>query len=342
MKEIAMDERWLKGAVSVERKSDGWKPWRIPYEQVSLFPPNGLNGNAERASGVRLSLASDTRTIRIQVAAMAADCLFDCVVNDKLHETVPVAAGQEEIVFSGLPDGRNRIELWFPQLQAVTIRKVEMDADASAEPESRQLPRFVAYGSSITHGVCNYPPTPSRTWPALFARRFGLDATNLGFGGNCHLEPMAARLVRDLPADFISLCFGINVYRHETLSIRTFRSAVIGFIQLVREKHPDTPIAVISPIYCQPWETKDNAVGLSLAKMREEIEEAVKSLEALGDRRLYPINGLELLGESEAERIPDKVHPDPQGYVMMADRLAERLGGWFGKLPTESAAGSSR
>ena len=61
---------------------------------------------------------------------------------------------------------------------------------APARPE--QLPtktgRF--YGSSITHG--NFSYAPSQTYVAHAARRLGIDAFNLGFGGGAWLEPELA------------------------------------------------------------------------------------------------------------------------------------------------------
>src|SRR5690625_5496041 len=101
--------------------------------------------------------------------------------------------------------------------------------------------------------------------------RLNLDLTCLGFSANCHMEPMLSRMIRDLPADFISLCIGINIMGGSTLSKRTFAPAFIGFIQTIREKHPTTPRAIMSPVYCKEREEKENKVGLNLVIMRAEI-----------------------------------------------------------------------
>ena len=105
-----------------------------------------------------------------------------------------------------------------------------------------------------------------------------MDLTCLGYGGNCHLEPMIARMIRELPADFLSMKVGINIYGSDSLNVRTFQSAIIGFVKIVREKHPDTPFVVISPIFSPPRETTPNAVGFTLEDMRQEVAEAVQVL----------------------------------------------------------------
>ena len=80
---------------------------------------------------------------------------------------------------------------------------------------------------------------------------------------------MVARMMRDMPADFLSMKVGINIYGSGSLSERTFQSAIIGFVQIVREKHPETPFVVISPIFSSFRETTRNAVGFTLEDMRQ-------------------------------------------------------------------------
>ncbi len=60
----ADDERltW-QGAISLERTDKWVKPWRIPYKQFDLFPPDGVGGKAENTSGVRIAFRSDTTKV---------------------------------------------------------------------------------------------------------------------------------------------------------------------------------------------------------------------------------------------------------------------------------------
>ena len=71
-------------------------------------------------------------------------------------------------------------------------------------------------------------------------------------------------MIRELPANYLSLKLGINVHNAASMNIRTFRPAVIGFVHIVREKHPDTPLVVISPIFSPPRETTPNAAESTL------------------------------------------------------------------------------
>jgi hypothetical protein len=227
--------------------------------------------------------------------------------------------------FEGLPAGDNTYAVWLSQSAPVLLRSIGVPDDAKLEPVTDRRPRWITYGSSISH--CGAAHSPARTWPATAARMGDLALTCLGYGGQCHLDPMIARMIRDTPADMISLKVGINIQGGSSLSPRTFKPAVIGAVQIIREKHPDTPIAVISPIISPPRETTDNAVGLSLSKMRAELEDAVARLVSVtGDCNLYYFNGLDLFGEDlVADYLPDLLHPNGDGYEIMGRRFAELI-----------------
>jgi lysophospholipase L1-like esterase len=185
----------------------------------------------------------------------------------------------------------------------------------------------VTYGSSITH--CGSAHSPARTWPAVAARLRGLNVTSLGYGGQCHMDPLVAMMIRDLPADFISLKVGINMVGG-SVSPRTYRPLLTGMVRIIREKQPLTPIAVISPIISPPREETPGATGMTLRLMRQELETAVARLRECGDANVHYVDGLELFGpELVADYLPDLLHPNGDGYEIMgrnfADKVADRM-----------------
>ncbi|MBM2827335.1 MAG: family lipase [Dehalococcoidia bacterium] len=132
-------------------------------------------------------------------------------------------------------------------------------------------------------------------------------------------------MMRDLPADFISMCVGINIYGQGSLGPRTFGPAIIGFVQILRERHPDTPLAVMSPIYSPPRETTPNVVGFTLRAMREEVAEAVAALQACGDHNIHYVDGLEVFGPELGHLLPDELHPNAEGYKIMGNNFLEKV-----------------
>ncbi len=320
MKEIEVSESLFHGHVSLQHMDQGFKPWRVPYEQAAFFVPQGLNGTAEISNGVRLCLVSDTTAIEVHFEPNSKRRVVDCVIDNTLVGRAVLAADEHVIRFENLSPQTKRMDLYLPHTGPALVKRMFVDEGASVTAFEDDRPRWITYGSSITQS--GSATGPSETWPALVTRNLDVNLTCLGYGGNCHLEPMVARMIRDMPADFITMCVGINIMGQSSLSERTFASSIIGFIQLIRERHPSTPLAVISPIYCEYRETEPNKVGLTLVKMREEIEAVVRLFQNQGDSNIYYWNGLDIFGEAYASYMPDRLHPNAEGNKLLAERIA--------------------
>ncbi|CAN7659490.1 SGNH/GDSL hydrolase family protein [Paenibacillus sp. LjRoot56] len=318
MQTIEINNAWFRGAVSIETNEAGIRPWRLPHDQLRLFASKVVE-KAGEAAGVRLAFLTDSTSVELHVASTEQDRQFDIVMEDEFIGTKTLLAGEGICLFTNLPGSRKRIELYLPLNAAVTVKSLKIDVGATAVPAPSNEPRWVTYGSSITQ--CTTAESPAQTWPAIVARHKSWDLTCLGFAGQCHLEPMVARVIRDLPADIISLCLGINVMGGNTLNIRTFRSAIIGMVAIIREKHPCTPLYLFSPIYCPHRERDENVVGMTLVTMREEIKEAVNILTSYGDSNLTYVDGLDIMGEAFVNHLPDQLHPNAEGYKIMANHV---------------------
>lgn len=320
MKSVPLSEAFFHGAVSLEHTGRGIKPWRIPYRDYELFPPDGIGGKAEIYAGVRLRLRTGSDAVAVRFEPLAEDARLDCIANESLRFTADIRRGEAKAVFSGFPEGANILEIYLPQNAGMTVTGLSVSSGFDAEPWPDNRPRWIAYGSSITQ--CADASSPSRTWPAIAARKLGFNLTCLGFSGNCHLEPMVARTIRDLPADFISLCVGINVYGAATLSPRAFKPALIGMLETIRDRHAETPLLVVSPIYGTVRETEENALGFTLPAMRQDVRETVELLQRRGDRGIRYLDGLALFGPEDAAFLPDGLHPNAEGYERIGARFA--------------------
>lgn len=312
------------GAVSLQR-DEGWvMPWRIPYPQRGLFPPELVENAASGPAGVRLAFRSTTGSISGQVVPQPGDRRVDLCCDGTFVASAELD-GQEQFRFTGLPGGEKQIELWLPQNGRFCLRSLSLDAGATVQTAEDRRPRWLTYGSSITQ--CGAAERPTQTWPAIVARGHGLNLTCLGYGGQCHLDSMLARMLRDLPADYLSMCVGINIYGAASLGPRAFRPAIIGFVQILREQHPETPLAVMSPIFSPPRETTKNAVGFTLQAMREEVAAAVEALRAHGDANIHYVDGLRIFGPDATDKLPDQLHPNAEGYQLMGHNFLREVAG---------------
>lgn len=327
MRIVPFSHAMFSGAVSLEW-GEGWvKPWRIPCRQRELFPPDALQGRAEYGSGVHLRFQSTTTRITLDVAPIESVRSFDLMVADSLagvQHTVHLPPGEQRVEFTGLRPQPKSVELYLPAGAPVILRSLSIDAESTFDTPPDQRPHWVTYGSSITQS--SNASSPSRTWPVLVARANGFRLTNLGFGSNAHAEPMMARLIGELSPDYITLCFGVNIHSLSSLSPRTLTPFVIGFLTLIRDKVPTAPIAVLSALVSPPREQSMNAAGYTLARMREDVSEAVVRLQTAGDKALIYVDGLSLFHPSEVDRyLPDQVHPNDEGYRILAERFGRQV-----------------
>ena len=323
------------GTVSLEQ-GDGWvKPWRIPFEQRVLFGklsgPDRLLSRAGMPSGVRIAFFTDSKTVGCELEPLSSDAFpvgetqtarLDVCCDGTLLESIPLL-DRTLLHAKNLPSGEKLVEIWLPEYREVRVRSIDLDDNASMRPFDDPRPRWLVYGSSNTQS--RGAESPVNTWPAVVARSCGLNLTNVAYGSECHLDSMVARMMRDLAADFITLEIGINIYINATLNARAFRAAFIGFIQILRERHVNTPIAVMSSIYSAERETTPNPAGFTLAGIREELSAAIDDLRAAGDANLYYIDGLDLFGADMAAMLPDNLHPSGAGYKSLGERFATRV-----------------
>jgi lysophospholipase L1-like esterase len=312
----------FQGTLALEEK-EGWiQPWRLPREDSPLFHSHLLE-RAVLPSGVRLRFSLRAPQVGLRCRPLPVNRLFDLTRAGEIVRTSVLPAGEEEVWFRGLGEEETVFEIWFPPANPVQVTDLILP-EGEISPAPLQKVKWTTYGSSITH--CAAAFSPARTWPAIAARMNDVNLTCLGFGGSCHLEPQMAKVIRDTPADIISLKLGINVYGQNTLNERTFMPAVIGMIERIREKHPDTPLGVISPIYSPEREAQPNNVGMTLQLVREWVEESVRRIQQrFGDWNIYYFSGLDIFGPELSEYLPDNLHPDGTGYEILGKNFSQKV-----------------
>ena len=328
---LSPDGRYVswQGVAEWEHRGPWVQPWRIPRCVVASAGSAGLTSMARMPAGTRLVVETDARSVSLGVRVVPVGggaAPVDFVVDGELvgrarpdgdgrvRFTVPVPAEPRARV--------RRVELWLPQWGEVQVSDLSHDGTVVVRPEPERV-RWTTYGSSITQGRA--ADGPSETWPALVSRERGWEHTNLGFHAECHLDPGVVRHVRDVPAELVSLCLGVNIHGQATLGRRALPSQVCGAIETIREGQPDVPIVVITPVVAPGREHERNGVGLTLRDVRSLVADAASTLQRLGDPRLSVVDGLDLLGPGDAGLLPDGLHPGPEGIRLLASRIGPHL-----------------
>jgi lysophospholipase L1-like esterase len=330
----------LDGHVDVRRRQDSIQPLRVPVAELGFYDPF-TRWVASTPAGVRLRFRSDTRSIGLDTLQRAAfgdrQVTYDLVIDGARFAQARPEGGavlndgggftgdeRASVSFEALPAGGKAMELWLPQSATVAIKDFRIDDGATLETFPDQRPTIVFHGSSITHAM--EADGGRGAWPAVAAALAGMRLVNLGWAGSCLLSGLAARIVRDQRADVIVLKLGINVHGEGLLKERTFADSAHSMISIIRDKHPTTPMVIVSPVWSPPRETQGAAgAGLSLERMREILEAVVAARAAAGDRHIRYLSGLELFGPEDRADLPDELHPNAIGQQRMGERFYDKV-----------------
>ena len=238
---------------------------------------------------------------------------FDLYTDGKYEATFrPDAAftGGTQIYRATMEGAKEReITIYMPTHCCLNEVFVGIDAGAfiSHASDYKHEKPIVFYGSSITHG--SSASRPGMSYVSQLCRMLEANYHNIGFGGLAKGEGAMAEYIASL--DMSVFVFD---YDHNTPSNEHLLATHEPFFKIIREKHPDLPVVMIS----RPTDScgaKDTKVRFDIIKRT--YDNAVAS----GDKNVYLINGLEFFGEAAKEFTVDKTHPTDLGFYLMAQRI---------------------
>jgi hypothetical protein len=373
----------VRGALDLEPTEHGLLPHRLPAWARQQIPDEQLALAEAQPSGVRLVLRTVATVIELDVlptklayqgAPPRPDGVYDLLVDGRFADRTSATGGNVRMIdmatgafevrpgpvdtlrFADLPAVSKRVEIWLPHNEVTELVALRSDARIeAASDDGRRV--WLHHGSSISHG--SDAESPTTTWPAWAASRAGVGLVNLGFAGSAMLDPFTARVMRDTPADVISLKLGINLVNGDVMRLRALGPAVHGFLDTIRDGHPTTPLLVVSALLCPIHEDTpgpalpdlgqlaagklsfratgdpDDPTRLTLTLIRRELARIVAE-RAETDSHLHHLDGRELYGDADLADLPlpDQLHPDAATHRLIGERFADLALGPGGPLAT--------
>ena len=313
---------------------DGDRYYRLPRSVAETVSP-GVNTMCETTAGARIRFMTDSPYVAVAVEYGFCETSaiitslnmggFDLYLDNKFVNSFRPQfelAGEPLYTYLNIPkrlygeedDGSEKrkmrlVTINMPSYSSVKKMHVGIKegSEISHAPDYKHEKPVVFYGSSITNGAA--ASRPGLTYEARISRMLDTNFVNLGFGGLCKGEPEMARYIADLDMSVFVLD-----YDHNAKTVEHLLETHEPFFKTVREKNPDLPIILIS----MPEYQVDNAERFAVIKRT--YDNAVAS----GDKNVYLICGKEFFGY-DLEFTVDGVHPNDEGFLKMAERIAKEL-----------------
>ena len=208
--------------------------------------------------------------------------------------------------------GRRRDPLMFHGIDGQNVRP--------PKPEDLPALRYLAYGTSITHGFD--AEGPHLTYAAQTAWHLGADLINLGLGGSAHCEPeLSDHIAQRGDWDIATLALSVNM---QGFAMDEFYRRVSYMVNAVAGQNQDKPVACITlyPYYRDfGIETTGPQFGGTAEEFRQALRDAVA---ACPHANVHLIEGPEVLTDIRG-LTHDLLHPSDNGMIQMGRNLAQKL-----------------
>lgn len=338
--------RWIDPLTSNRVKVYGFawldenkKYHRMPFSEskaINEICPN-INHLASNTSGGQIHLITTSKKLMISVKMSSLPLLsgmtavaqggFDCYVgsdydNLKFYDSARFPLNANEYTytfFSNEIDREKLVVLNFPLYGGVQELRVGIEDNSMIKPSLLEnKKRIIIYGTSITQGGC--ASRPGLSFTNILSRRFKKEFINLGFSGNAFGEEIIANIIARInDVEMFILDYEANAGTNGKLEKTLER-----FIRILRGKHPQVPIVVVSRIKYL-FDDLNHQLGIKREEIRMFQVNLVKKFNDEGDQFVFYIDGSKLLGKNYHEFTIDSIHPNDLGFMQIANSLEKEL-----------------
>ena len=240
----------------------------------------------------------------------------------------PKGDNHDSALVEYMDEGEKTCLVYLPLWDEVLSLELGIDGDSRIEAVPNPFRhRIVVLGSSITHGAS--AGRPGMTWTARLARRMGLDFLNLGYSGQCKLQPEFARMLAEMEAD----AFVFDAFSNP--SAGEIEERLDAFVATVRKAHPSTPLIFIQTEVRETVNFNLQARKFESDK-RAAAEAGIRRL-MKDDRNIYFIDSRGMIGTDHLGTV-DGSHPSDQGFMYMTRHLEPQLRKIFRKYGIRCSA----
>jgi lysophospholipase L1-like esterase len=317
-----------RGGVALQRVPETVRRQLNPGAQLRMLQPASCE--------IRFALdPGDTAEVTLSVAArpdLEDTCQVTVFFGDYRHDirlvgtdpvTIPVAWSDTFLRFRDAVADRPHafaphVVRLMPRGGQVVLHGVTGASVRPPRPAELPALRYLAYGTSITHGAA--ASAPHLPYVVQTARRLGADLLNVGVGGSCHAEAaLADYFAGRADWQIASLALSVNMMGFEPAE---FETRVRYMVHTVAGSNPERPVACITLYpYFGDLGAQDLHRPEKAARFREILRAAVRDCPT---PNAHLVEGPDLL-RTFTGLTTDLIHPADDGMIEMGLHLAAAL-----------------
>ncbi len=311
-------------------------PTPHPYHRIDTVTYKGFTKgeNQKVRCSTGLAVVFKTNSSRIDLAPVYAPFEyhgastprvayegFDLYIREKgewlyAMSAAPRHRGDTLMLISHMDSNEKECLLYLPNYSELRSLQIGVDKNAMLEPLQNPFRhKIMIFGSSFTHGVST--SRSGMSYPMQIGRNTGLNFCSIACSGNCMLQDYFARYLADVTDADAMVFDGFSNPDADMI-----RERLIPFIEIIRQKQPDTPLIFVQTIYRENnnFDLKRRAAeSAKRATAREMMSLAMKRFD-----NVYFIDIPDLTGTDHVTSA-DGTHPSDLGYWRWANKLQPRL-----------------
>jgi hypothetical protein len=227
----------------------------------------------------------------------------------------PTGKTSKSIIIQNMAGEEMEYMLYLPLYDGLKSLEIGVGLNSEIKPSLVNSPRsgnpVVFYGTSITQGGC--ASRAGMAYPNILSRMLDWEIVNLGFSGNGKLDYEIAEAMASIPA----ACFVIDCLPNVNLD--ELNEKYIPFIDIIRQKQPETPIILVENIlYPHMYFNKNVFNGIH--EKNSALKNIYSEQKKKGDKNIYYVKADNLIGDDN-EATVDGVHLTDLGFLTMAENL---------------------
>jgi hypothetical protein len=339
------DDVELHNVAGIQPVNGGVRLQRVP-EDVREHLEEGAQMRVMQPDNCEIRFVSDSAESHVTLSSEGETDVT--VFNGTFDERARYTIGQEPTTIRLCPQDRvQRLDRkwWKDQPFAPNVRRVifggyrrdpvilhDIKGEGVRPPRPEELPgiRYLAYGTSITHGFdC---AGPHLSYVAQAAWHLKADLINLGVGGACHCEKaFADHIAGRTDWDIASLALSVNM---QGFSLDEFRKRIAYLVNTVAGADTSRPVGCITLYpYFRDFGVEDSDLqcGGTPDEYRQSLRDVVVECPL---PNVHLIEGQEVL-TNIGGLTGDLIHPSDNAMIEMGRNLSDRLKPWLkGHGPT--------